>query len=470
MSTNDIAGVRDEPARARQRFDDLRRIIAGKVYTADDPEWDDVRRPWARAVDQTPLAVVEVADAQDVGMAVRWAVDNDRPVTAQPVGHGASGSLDQVLLLRTRALNSIKIDLPSRTATIGAGVKAGELLRALKDTGLTFLMGSNPDPTVVAMAITGGVSWFGRAHGLAANAIESIELVDGLGRTRHVSRTSDADLFWALRGGGGDFGIIVSLRIRLFPEPELYGGQLLWPLEQTPVVLRAFRELTRTAPDRLTAWFHRYHFPPLPHLPQELRGRSFAAIAVTYLGPQHEAEQLIEPLRGIPVPALGRLGPVPMDELASIAEEPVDPMPTMQHSMLVRELTDATIDALDARIGEGSDPAVTLVKVLHLGGALRTAHDGEGACGHIDEPYLVFAMGVLTGPDSRDAITRGFVGLDSALSAWTDGRTLPNFMGADGDVDLIWPPAVRDRLAEIKRRIDPMNTIRGNRAVLPNHH
>ncbi len=440
-------------------------LVAGRVYFPGDPEWDHARTPWALAVEQTPLAVVEVADAEDVRQAVGWAVEHGRQVTAQPVGHGASGPMDQVLLLRTRALRSIDIDPINRTATVGAGVKAGELLAALKGTGLMFLAGSNPDPTVVGMAITGGMSWFGRAYGLAANSIVSAELVDGLGRLRRVSRADDPQLFWALRGGGGDFGIITRLEIALYPGGELYGGKLMWPLEQMPAVLRAFREVTETAPDDLTLWFYAYQFPMDPLLPEMLRGKSFAAVALTYLGPGTAVEPLLTPLRAIPGLLMGALGPVPMEELASIANEPVHPVPTRDHSMLLDDLSDDVVDRLVENAGAGSGSPYTLVKIMHLGGQFRSVSSEQGACGHVDKPYLLFAMGVLATPVVGEALGAAFGRLDAALTGHTEGRTVPNFLNAGGDLNRIWTPRTRRRLAEVKQIVDPMATIRSNRPV-----
>src|SRR6476659_5415172 len=236
---NENQQVAGQPVVAlRTALDALGRSLAGRVVLQGDPDWDATRTPWNVAVPQNPLAVVEVADAEDVRRAVRWAIDHQRQITAQPVGHGAGDSLDGVLLLRTRALNSIEIDLAAGTARLGAGVKSGELLAALAGTGLTFLAGSSPDPTVVGVTIAGGMSWFGRLHGLAANAIISVDLVDGLGRARHVTRSEDPDLFWAPRGGGGDFGIITGIEVQLIPGRHLYGGRLFWPMEQMPAVLR----------------------------------------------------------------------------------------------------------------------------------------------------------------------------------------------------------------------------------------
>jgi hypothetical protein len=453
-------------ARTPHRFDDLRRVVAGRVHGPGDAGWDEVRRPWNVAVEQRPLAVVEVADAEDVRHAVRWAADHDRQVTAQPVGHGARDHLDQVLLLRTRALNDIKIDLAARTATVGAGVKAGELLAALSGTGLTFLAGSSPDPTVVGMTLGGGMSWFGRRYGQAANAIEAVELVDGMGRAREVTRASDPELFWALRGGGGDFGIVTSLRIRLFPAREIYGGQLMWPATRLAAVLTAFREITADAPDTLTLWLHRLQFPPLPELPEALRGNTFVTVSLTHLGSATEAESLIAPLRAIPGPVLGQLGPVALEDLGQVASEPVHPMPTMQHSFLLGDLGEDVIDGIVEQVGADSGSPLMMLKVMHLGGAFSRVSELAGASGEIAEPYLLFALGVPRSPDAAAAIGGAFGRLQARLRDHTLGRTVPNFMGAGHDLDQVWPAGVRGKLAEIKRRVDPMYTIRSNRPVL----
>jgi FAD binding domain len=456
----------ENAVRAPHRFDDLRRVVAGGVHVPGDAGWDEARRPWNVAVEQTPLAVVEVADAEDVRHAVRWAVDNDRQVTAQPVGHGARDDLDQVLLLRTRALNGIEIDLGARTATIGAGGKAGELLAALSGTGLTFLVGSSTDPTVAGMTLGGGMSWFGRRYGQAANAIEAVELVDGMGRAREVTRASDPELFWALRGGGGDFGIVTSLRIRLFPAREIYGGQLMWPVDRLPAVLTAFRAITADAPEKLTLWLHRMQFPPLPELPEVLRGHAFVTVALTHLGPAAEAESLIAPLRLIPGPVLGQLGPVPLRDLGQVAAEPADPMPSMQHSFLLNDIGEDVIDGICELAGPDSGSPLTMIKVMHLGGAFRQAGESAAACGEITEPYLLFALGIPDGPDAAAGIAAAFGQLETRLRDHASGRTVPNFMGAGNGLDQIWPAGVREKLAEIKRRVDPVHTIRSNRPVL----
>jgi hypothetical protein len=458
------------PQQGRPEIQELRASVTGRVHVAGDPGWDAARMAWAVHVAQQPLAVVEVDDAEDVRRTVRWAVRHGHQVTAQPVGHGASRALaenrmDRVVVLRTRALDDIDIDIAKGTVTVGAGVKVGELLAALQGTGLTFLAGSSPDPTVVGMTLTGGMSWFGRAYGFAANAVESVQIVDAHGDQRTVTSVADPDLFWALRGGGGDFGIVTAMEIQLLPGFHLYGGRLLWEVERMPEVLRAFREVTASAPDELTLWFHTYQFPPMPEIPEEVRGKSFASVAVAHLGSAAEAEELIAPLRAVGGVVMDLMGPVRMADLGGIADEPVDPMPTMEHSLLLDDLSDQLIDRLTCVGGPDSGSPLAVLQIRHLGGAFRRHDDGHGVCDTLDQPYLLFALGVPVVPELAAAIATTFDRLDVAAEGHTNGRTVPNFLGSHGDLDRAWYPATRTRLAHVKSVVDPHHTIRSNRPV-----
>jgi hypothetical protein len=466
-----IPEQRGHARQGRSALYELRSVVMGAVHVPGDSDWDAARTAWAVHVSQQPLAVVEVTDADDVRRCVEWAVRHGYQVTAQPVGHGASRALadkgmDRVLLLRTRALDTIDIDIPKGTVTVGAGVKAGELLSALDRTGLTFLAGSNSDPTVVGMTISGGMSWFGRAYGFAANAVVSVQLVDAQGVHRTVTRASDPELFWALRGGGGDFGIITALEIQLLPGFHLYGGRMFWPLEKMPEVLRAFREVTASAPDKLTLWYHTYQFPPMPELPREIRGKAFASVAVAHLGTAEEAEELLAPLRAVDGQVLDLMGPVRMADLGSIAEEPTDPMPVMEHSMLLDDLSDEVIDRLTGLAGADSGSPLAVLQIRHLGGAFSRGRSDHGVCDQLDQPYILFALGIPAAPELAIAIAGTFDRLNVAMAGHTNGRTVPNFLGSDGDVARAWSPATRVRLAAVKTAVDPHHTIRSNRPVL----
>ena len=180
----------------------------------------------------------------------------------------------------------------------------------------------------------------------------SFDVVNACGELAHVTRASDPELFWALRGGGGDFGIVVRVELALFAAPELYGGQLLWPVEHAPAVLRAFRDLALVAPRELTLWAHVLHFPPMPEMPEPLRGRSFVNVAATYLGSPELADALLWSLRDAAPVEMDLMRPFLPSQLGEVAAEPVDPMPAMEHSMLLTALDDEAIDALLAVVGD----------------------------------------------------------------------------------------------------------------------
>ena len=446
-------------------LDLLRRTTRGVLHTPDDPTWDQARTPWVVNVPQHPLAVLEAADADDIVTAVRWAVAHGRQVTAQPSGHGTTGAFEDVLLVRTRALREVTVDVPARTAWVGAGVKAGELLAALEGTGLVFLAGSNPDPSVVGMTITGGISWFGRAFGIGCDSVRTLEIVDGTGRRRTVSATEDPELFWAVRGGGGDFGIITGVEIDLHPAPQLYGGRLLWPIERMHEVLSTFAHVTRTAPRELTTWFHAYRFPPFDEVPEPVRGKAFASVAAVFIGRADEAERALAPFRELPELVMDLMGELPASALGAVADEPTDPMPCHEHSWLLDRLDDALVDELVRQAGPDSGTPLAVLQVRHLGGAFADHRPDAGSHGPVPEPYNLFALGIPAAPELVGPLTEAVARLDTAVTDHTSGRALLNFLGTHGDPARWWARPTRQRLAAAKRQADPHAVIRSNRPV-----
>ena len=444
----------------------LRAVVAGRLVTPADDDFQAVRTPWVVNVDQQPAAVLEVAHVGDVVEAVRWAAAHGRSVSAQPTGHAPRTTLDGTLMLRTRALQGIEVDPVRRTATVGAGVKWGELCDALDGTGLMALAGSNPDPSVVGLLLGGGVSWFTRAHGFTANSVVSVDLVDPCGELVHVTRASDPDLFWAIRGGGGDFGIVVRVELALFEAPEMYGGQLLWPVEHAPAVLRAFRDLALVAPRELTLWAHVLHFPPIPDVPEPLRGRSFVNVAATYLGSAQMAEILLWSLREAAPVEMDLMGPFTPSGLGGVAAEPTDPMPGMEHSMLLDGLDDEAIDALCAAVVDPRTCPLMIVQLRGLGGAFADENPSGGAVRPVPEPFQLFAMGVPAVPALAEAIPFGFAAIDDALGRLSSGHRMPNFVGLGQDDASGYDDARLARLQEIKRQRDPEGVIRSNKPVL----
>jgi hypothetical protein len=447
---------------------ELSALLPGQVTRPGEPEWDRTRYGFNLAVDQQPAAVVTAVDEEDVVATVRWANRYGATVTAQPVGHGATRATDGVVMLRTRGLREIVVDPQRRVARVGAGAKWGEVLAATAPYGLTGLAGSSPDPTVAGFSLSGGLSWFGRAYGLAAHSIVGIDLVDPSGERRWVTAVSNPDLFWALRGGGGDFGIAVALEIALHPAPHVYGGRLMWPIEMAWPVLSTFAKVTRQAPDALTLWTHLLQFPPMPMVPEPMRGKSFVTIEATYLGSAYEAEQLLAPFRMIPAMWADTMDTVQLSELGAICAEPEDPMPAMEFSGLLTDFDDGAVDALVRAVGRDSGSPLVVVQLRHLGGALARGTADEGPVGALTERYQLFELGVPMTPELVPAIQAAFARTADQLAPYLNGRTSFTFLGSDDDPTRAFSDEALQRLQEVKRLVDPNGVIRSNRPVLRN--
>jgi FAD binding domain len=446
-------------------IDQLNELLPGKVVAPGDAAWESARTPWIVNVDQQPIAVVNVDDAQDVVTTVRHARDHGLTVAAQPAGHGTTRAIDDTILLRTRGLDGVHVDVASRVARVGAGVKMGELMTALEGTGLTALSGSTPDTTVVGLSVGGGMSWFGRAFGLAADSLVALDIVDADGELARVTADSDPDLFWAIRGGGGDFGIITAAEVALHPAETIYGGQLMWPIEQAAEVLKAFQTVTATAPDELTVWFHLLRFPPLPEIPEPLRGGSFVTFALTFIGDPEDAEELIAPVRALATPMIDTLGIVALSALGDILAEPVDPMPVLERSILLPTLPDAALDALLSFAGAGAPSMLTVVQVRHLGGALARPAANPGAVGTVEEEFQLFMLGIPAVPELVAPLMGQLAEGERAMAPYASGRRMFNFLGHNADPSTAFAPEALERLRDIKAERDPFGVIRSNRPV-----
>ncbi len=461
FTTRPLPAPDDTSAALRELLD----VLPGRVLVPESPGWDQARLGWTVNVDQHPLAVVTVQDSDDVVTAVTWAARHGLSVSTQPVGHGATTALTGTVLLRTGALQELTIDVERRIAHIGAGVKWGTLLAALEPTGLLALAGSSPDPSVVGFTLGGGLSWFSRALGLTAHSVAAFEIVDAAGVRRRVSPATDPDLFWAMCGGGGDFGIVLAVEMMLDHVGPIVGGRMLWPLEMARPVLRAFRQITADAPDELTLWAHLFRFPPMPQLPELLRGRAFVSVDLTFLGSETEANRLLSRLRQLPAQVIDTVGVVPLSQLGAIAAEPVDPMPTQEYAELLHGLDDATLDRLVDAAGADQDLPLAVVQIRHLGGALARATSDDGPNGAIAEEYTVFCLGVPVAPGMPEAIDAAFDQVRTALGEQRSGRAFFNFLGAESDLGSTFTVPARTRLREIKASTDPAGVIRSNRPV-----
>ncbi|GAA5088846.1 FAD-binding oxidoreductase [Nocardia iowensis] len=432
-------------------FEELRGALTGRVLLPGDAGFDGAARPWALTVTQPVAAVVQAANAEDVAAVVAYARRAGVPVVAQPTGHGASGGIKDAILLRTGRLDSVHIDAERRVARVGAGANWGQVQAAAAAHGLTGLAGSNPVVGVTGYTLGGGLSWFGRKYGWASDAVRAFEIVDPTGSPARVTAANDPELFWALRGGGGDFAVVTALEFDLFPAPALYGGRVLWPGNRTRAVFEAFQEITASAPDELSVWFHRLQFPDAPPM---------VALDAAYLGDAAAGRALLARLDAIEDPIADTRGVLPVASLGDITAEPTDPSPSVSRAELLTDLGDAVLKTL---VDEPVSPLVD-IQIRHLGGALAQARPEGGARGPVTEPYLLYALG-LGLPHRTAAVKARNVEVVDAISGHISGLKPYTFLTPDESAAAAFDEATLTRLRAIKRARDTQSVIRANYPV-----
>ena len=426
-------------------------LLPASVVTPESPGYDDARAAWHLLADQRPTLIVLATDAGDVAAAVRHARSRGLRVAVQGTGHGAltGASLDGALLIRTTRMNRVDVDPARRTARVGAGACWGDVIAAAAPHGLACLHGFSAGVGVAGYVLGGGLGWLARRYGLACDHVRSFEVVTAAGERLRVDHEHEPDLFWALRGGGGAGVIVTALELELVPLRVAYAGTLLWPMAQAGEVVHAYREWIAGAPDSVTSSLRLMHFPPVDELPEVLRGRALVQLTLASVGDPREGASLVAPLRTLG-PEIAHIGVHPAAALGEIAGDPVAPTPDMSHARLLASVTPEVTDAFVAL----ADPAVAVLELRHLGGALRRPAS-PGAAGAVDADALIFASGVPATAEGTLALQTVFSVLDT-LGAPADRDTLLTFAGP---TDAALPEATRRRLQAITAAYDPAGII-----------
>ena len=436
------------------------------IVMPHDESWDEARLAWNLAVDQQPAAVALPESARDVGAIVRWARERGLRVAPQGTGHNAHplGSLAHTVLLKTERMRGVAIDARAQRARVEAGVLWAEVTEAAAQHGLAALAGSSPDVGVVGYTLGGGISWLSRRYGLAANSVTAIELVDAEGEPVRADADQNADLFWALRGGGGSFGVVTALEFALYPITDVHAGVLFFPLERGAEVLRAWRRWVDTVPDDVTSVGRFLQFPPLPALPEHLRGRSFAVIEAASLLGQDASDELLRPLRELG-PQLDTFATIPAHALDRLHMDPEQPVPGAGDGMVLSDLNDAAIDALVQTAGAGSHSPLFSVELRHAGGALARKVPGGGAVSSVNGSFLLFAVGMAPTPEAGTAVKAQVELVQNALAPWDAGRAYSNFATKRERGERLFGDLTYRRLQTVKATVDPDDVFRSNHPV-----
>ncbi len=441
--------------------------IAGRIATPSDADWDGARAAWNLAADQRPDAVALVESAEDVAATVRFAAEHDLRIAGQGTGHGAValGSLEGAILVKTERMRGVEVDPGAQTARVEAGVLVLELSQAAQQHGLSSLPGSSPDVGVTGYTLGGGLSWLGRRYGFACNRVRAIELVAADGEPRTVDADNDADLFWALRGGGGGYAIVTALHLDLVPISKIYAGALVFPAELGEGAVLAYRDWAAGVSDDVTSVVRFITPPPIPDVPEPIRGRPLLTIDGACIGSREEGEATIAPLRELGETIMDTFGQIPAEGLCRIHMDPENPVPGLGHHRVLRELPDEAIAEFTRLAGPDSGSPLLLTELRHLGGALGRPDAQGGALTHLDAEFALFGVGMLMAPEMGQAIESHLDGVAEAMQPWAAEGGYFNFAERPCDADAILPPEVCARLTEVKRKWDPNDMIVSNHAL-----
>ena len=437
------------------------------VIRPGEDGFDQGRQAFNLTVDQRPELIAYPADEREVVALVRQAREQGLRIAPQRTGHNA-GPIDwerPAMLLRTDAMQGVEIDAVNRRARVRAGAMWMDLVDEASEIGLAALHGSARDIGIAGYSLGGGVGWYARKHGLQSNAVTAIELVTADGELVRADHDNEPELFWALRGGGGSFGVVTALEFDLLPISEVYAGMLLFPIERADEVLHAWHEWTAAGvPEEATSIGSVLSVPDIDGVPDMVRGRSFARVEVAYLGTEADGAGLLRPLRELG-PEIDTFAMVPPVALSYLHMDPDTPMPYASGARLLGDLPAKAIDDMLAAAGPGSGSQLLMAELRHLGGALARPVPHHGARATLDGSYLMFGVGLVMGPEHAPAVKADCARLVDAMAPYDSGSAYLNFVEEDFDASRAFSPEDWRRLREVRAAVDPDGLFVANHEV-----
>ncbi len=448
--------------------------IAGEVIAPDHPGYEQARRVWNGMIDRRPALIARCADAGDVGRCIRFAADRGLPLAVRGGGHNVAGTavVDDGLVIDLSAMRAVRIDEAGRTVHVQGGATWADVNRVTAPRGLAAPGGVVSETGVAGLALSGGVSWQRRRDGMTIDNLVSAEVVLADGRRVRASADEHPDLHWAIRGGGGNFGVVTSFELLMHPlGPEVFEASVAYPIEDAARVLAGWRDAVAGAPDELSSVGFIWSLPVVPELPEHLRGRPYVGVAGMWAGDPVEGERATRPLRELATPLLDMSATKPYIELQRELDAyfPAG-LRYYWKALYLDGLGDAAVDAtVDWSLRRPSER--TLVVIRHCGGAISRVGAEETAFGDRSSEWMLSIDSTWDDPrdDARNiAWTRDY--WDDARRFSQQAKTYFNFPGLleEGEA------AVRDsyganhaRLARIKAKYDPHNVFRLNQNIRP---
>ena len=451
----------------------LRAGLKGAAYMPGDEGYDGGRAAWNLNADQHPALVVVAEGAADVLAAVRLAREQGLGVGVMATGHGVAAPADGGILINTSRMKGVHVDPETRTARVEAGAKWADVLPEASAHGLAGLQGSSSEVGVVGYTMGGGFGWLGRKYGFAADSVKEADVVTADGELIKASAHENADLFWGLKGGGGNFGIVTSLEFSLYPITHVYGGDLFYPIERAAEVLELYSRWSADLPEEVTSGVAFMNFPPFEEIPEPLRGNSLILVRACYSGEdlEEKGEELLRPWREFGEPVMDTFGIMPYEAMDAISMDPVDPIGAFGHVEMLRELSPETVETLVKLAGADSNSPLVMLELRQLGGALSRPPADLNPMGRSDSRFIMYGLGATPTPEVAQAVQAYLAYVAEAVRPHASGATYVNFMDLDGAtlerVRAAYSPEDWQRLIALKDRYDPTNLFRFNRNIPP---
>lgn len=447
--------------------------VEGSLLHMGDDGWDDSIRVWNGTVNKAPALVLQPTSARDVSAAVRFARDHGLLLSIKGGGHNIAGTAiaEGGLMLDMSRMRGVKVDADARLAHVLPGSRLGDVDQATQAHGLATVLGFVSEVGVAGLTLGGGIGYLTRRFGYAVDNLEEVEIVTADGVVRTASRNRDSDLFWAVRGGGGNFGVVTRFTFRLHDVgPTVYGGLIAWPFERADDVFQAYRKLTDEGPRELSVWLVLLFAPPAPFVPEEWRGKRVCAMAVCYTGDLDAVDRVLAPIRALGDPVVDLLKAQPYTQVQSYldATEPKG-LHYYWKTEYLAGLGDDLLSSARNLFAECPLPGAEF-GFLHLGGALNDHDEQDGAVGNRDARFVLGVKGRWAPDDFAASDYRDWI-RDSwgRLRRFSTGRTYINFQTADEDDERVRATygVNYERLVEVKKKYDPENLFRMNRNISP---
>jgi FAD/FMN-containing dehydrogenase len=422
---------------------------------------------WNAAVQHRPGLIVRACSPRDVQDAIAVARDRGMPLSVLGGGHDWAGRAvcDGGLVIDLSGMRTVTVDAAARVVTVGGGATAADVMAAAAPYGLVAAAGNVGCVGMTGLTLGGGYGPLNGRFGLASDNLLGAEVVLADGRIVTADATHEPELFWALRGGGGNFGVVTALEFDLYAVPEIYAGALLYPFERGGEVLQAWRELTADVPEEISSVFKLLQLPDLPEIPDPLRGNSFAVVMAVVLGDEAAGGAFLEPLRALG-PQMDTFATVPPAALSYLAMDPEDPLPYTSSGHLMSELPAEAADRVIELGGAGSGSPLAMIEFRHLGGALARSAPHHGANAALNGEYVLFALGGILAPEDAPVMDEAVRRISGALEPWRSGWYL-NFVEQDFDASRAFDAETWRRLQETKARVDPDGVFVANHAITP---